>query len=186
MTIHKKELFTIPNLMGYFRILLIPVFMYIYINAHSTADTYHALAVLILSGITDFFDGIAARKLHQVTELGKALDPIADKLTLGAVILCLIETIQGFQYLFAVFAVKELYMLFGNLISMRSHGRKLDGAAFIGKAATMITYWCMGFFLLFPHMPRVLQIILMLLCGSMMIASGLYYLPIFYRYIRGN
>lgn len=92
----KKDLFTIPNLMGYFRILLVPVFIYLYINAHSVTDTYKALAVLILSGVTDFFDGIAARKLHQVTELGKALDPVADKLTLGAVIFCLIHRIRRF------------------------------------------------------------------------------------------
>ena len=82
MTIRTKELFTIPNLMGYFRILLIPIFMYIYLNAQSVTDTCRALFILILSGITDFFDGIAARKLHQVTQLGKALDPVADKLTL--------------------------------------------------------------------------------------------------------
>ena len=186
MTIRTKELFTIPNLMGYFRILLIPIFMYIYLNAQSVTDTCRALFILILSGITDFFDGIAARKLHQVAQLGKALDPVADKLTLGAVIFCLIRTIPGIQYLFAVFAVKELYMLAGNLISMRFHGKKLDGAAFIGKASTMITYWCLAFFLLFPHMPRLLQLILMMLCGGMMIAAGLYYLPTFYHFIKGD
>lgn len=136
----KKDFFTIPNLMSCFRILLIPVFVYAYLNAHSVNGTYKALAVLILSGVTDFFDGIAARKLHQVTELGKALDPIADKLTLGAVIFCLIRRIDGFQYLFLIFIVKELYMLLGNLAAMKLRGKKLDGAAFIGKAATMITY----------------------------------------------
>ena len=177
----KKELFTIPNLMGYFRILLVPAYIYLYINAHSVTGTYKALAVLILSGVTDFFDGIAARKLHQVTELGKALDPVADKLTLGAVIFCLIRRINGFQYLFLVFIVKELYMLLGNLTAMKLNGKKLDGAAFIGKAATMITYWSMGFFLLFPGMPRAVQIFLMILCGGMITATGLYYLPVFFR-----
>lgn len=106
---------------------------------------------------------------------------MADKLTLGAVIFCLIHRIHGFQYLFLVFIVKELYMLLGNLTAMKLNGKKLDGAAFIGKAATMITYWSMGFFLLFPGMPRAVQIFLMILCGGMITATGLYYLPVFFR-----
>ena len=73
-----KERFSIPNLMGYFRLLLIPVFCYLYL----AKEAYHwAAGVVLLSSLTDLFDGMIARKFNMITNLGKALDPIADKLT---------------------------------------------------------------------------------------------------------
>ena len=81
-----KERFSIPNLMGYFRLLLIPVFCYLYL----AKEAYHwAAGVVLLSSLTDLFDGMIARKFNMITNLGKALDPIADKLTHGALALCL-------------------------------------------------------------------------------------------------
>ena len=83
---NKKDLFTIPNLMGYFRILLIPVFCYFYIKK----QTYLlAAGIVLISSLTDLFDGYIARRFNMVTELGKALDPVADKLTHAALALCL-------------------------------------------------------------------------------------------------
>ena len=77
----KKELFSIPNLMGYFRIIMIPVFLVLYYQAKTPNDYAKAFILLAISMLTDFFDGKIARKFHMETELGKALDPIADKLT---------------------------------------------------------------------------------------------------------
>ena len=85
----KKEIFSIPNLMGYFRILLIPVFCYLYITAETEREYLYAVLVVLLSSLTDLFDGKIARRFHMVTELGKALDPIADKLTHAALAICL-------------------------------------------------------------------------------------------------
>ena len=82
----KKEIFSIPNLMGYFRILMIPVFCYLYIGKQRYLA---ASAAVLLSSLTDLFDGKIARKFNMVTELGKLLDPVADKLTHGALALCL-------------------------------------------------------------------------------------------------
>ena len=85
-----KERFSIPNLMGYFRLLLIPVFCYLYL----AKEAYHwAAGVVLLSSLTDLFDGMIARKFNMITNLGKALDPIADKLTHGALALCLASAI---------------------------------------------------------------------------------------------
>ena len=79
-----KEIFSIPNLMGYFRILLIPVFSWIYIHADGVSDYYMAAVLVGISGLTDMFDGKVARKFNMITELGKFIDPLADKLTQGA------------------------------------------------------------------------------------------------------
>lgn len=80
-----KDLFSIPNLMNYFHILLIPAYLLVYFHADS-ADGYRiAAGILILSALTDMVDGKIARKFNMVTEWGKLLDPAADKLTQGAV-----------------------------------------------------------------------------------------------------
>ena len=78
--IDRREIFSIPNLMGYFRILLIPLFSWMYCTADSTGDYYAAAVVVGISGLTDMFDGKIARRFNMITELGKFIDPLADKL----------------------------------------------------------------------------------------------------------
>ena len=106
----KKEIFSIPNLMGYFRILLIPVFCYLYITAETEREYLYAVLVVLLSSLTDLFDGKIARRFHMVTELGKALDPIADKLTHAALAICLATRYPMMWALIALMLVKEGYM----------------------------------------------------------------------------
>ena len=84
-----REMFTIPNILSYFRILLIPLFVYLYFKAETPPEFFRAAVVLGISGFTDLFDGKIARRFNQITELGILLDPVADKLTEGAVVLCL-------------------------------------------------------------------------------------------------
>ena len=72
-----ENIWTIPNIISFIRILLIPVFGVLFYKG----ELLWALLILAFSGLTDFFDGKLARKLNQVSELGKMLDPIADKLT---------------------------------------------------------------------------------------------------------
>ena len=76
---------TIPNLLSVLRILLILPFVYFFM----TGNVLLAGLMLALSGLSDLFDGMIARKFNQVTDLGKMLDPVADKLTQGTVAICL-------------------------------------------------------------------------------------------------
>ena len=69
--ISKKELLSIPNLMGYFRLIMIPVFVWLYLKASTDADYYRAAIVMGISSITDMFDGMIARKFNMITEFGK-------------------------------------------------------------------------------------------------------------------
>lgn len=75
---YKNKILTIPNLLSFFRMCLIPliIWQYVYKDNHITA-----LCLLALSGMTDIADGIIARKFNMVSDFGKAFDPIADKLT---------------------------------------------------------------------------------------------------------
>jgi len=78
----EDRLLTVPNVITTVRLLCVPVFLWI-LFGHHPHDRYHAALLLAAMGITDFVDGYLARHLHQVSTLGKVLDPIADRLLLG-------------------------------------------------------------------------------------------------------
>ena len=135
----KKEIFSIPNMMGYFRILLIPVFCYLYITAESEKDYMWAAFVVLISSLTDLFDGKIARRFNMITELGKALDPVADKLTHAALAVCLATRYPLMWLLIALMAVKEGYMGIMGILFFRK-GKMLDGAMWFGKVCTALLF----------------------------------------------
>lgn len=141
----KKEIFSIPNLMGYFRILMIPVFCYLYLTDHF----YPAIVVIIISSITDMLDGMVARKFHMVTELGKMLDPVADKLTHAALAICLAFHYPLMWVLVVLMAVKEGYMAVMGIRNLRS-GKEVYGAKWFGKACTAFLFVSMIMLFAFP------------------------------------
>ena len=108
--IKKEELLSIPNCMGYFRILLIPVFCLVYLQADTMKEYYIAAAIVAVSTVTDLLDGQVARKFNMITEFGKFLDPFADKLTHGAIALCLAVRYTSMRYLVILMLVKEGFM----------------------------------------------------------------------------
>ena len=75
----RKEIFTVPNLLSLFRLVLIPIYVAIYLNAQSSADYYLAASILAVSCLTDMIDGKIARKYNLITDFGKFMDPVADK-----------------------------------------------------------------------------------------------------------
>ena len=134
----------IPNTLTAFRIVLIPVFCVLFIMGLPYYP--YAGLVLVLSGLTHMFDGLLARKLHQETELGKILDPIADKLTLGAVVVSMWfvyhRNYPWITLALGIMFLKELLMAIGGYVIVRK-GRKLVKAKWWGKVATVIFYICM-------------------------------------------
>ena len=87
----EKRILTIPNILSFFRLCLIPLFVWLYCVKK---DYMWTAIVLLLSGATDMADGYIARRFQMVSALGKVLDPIADKLTQGAMLLCLFTRFQ--------------------------------------------------------------------------------------------
>ena len=136
-----KELFegwnTIPNWLCFLRIALIPVFSVLFIKNHYIA----AFIIMIVAALTDLFDGKIARKYNMVSNLGKILDPIADKLSQMAIVIILIVKFwQGpLKYLFIMFIVKELLMLAGGALLL-SKGLRPTAAEMWGKVATTVFY----------------------------------------------
>ena len=80
------KIWTIPNFMSFFRLLLVPFIVWAYVGLQNTKL---AIILLAVSALTDVLDGRIARRFNMVSDLGKALDPVADKLTQVCVVLCL-------------------------------------------------------------------------------------------------
>ncbi len=142
-----KDLFkgclTIPNLLSVIRIILIPIFAVLYYNGH----VGWAVLMLFLSGVSDFLDGKIARRFNQISDLGKVLDPVADKLTqiTIAVMLfiefntCQSSVMRAFSWVFLYFLLKEAVMVIGGAI-MIAVGLRPSAAEIYGKVATFVFY----------------------------------------------
>lgn len=136
-----KDLFdgwnTIPNWLSFIRIALIPVFVVLFLKGYVLT----AVIIMALAAITDLFDGKIARKFNQVSNLGKILDPIADKLSQMAIVVVLIVTYwdNAIKYLFMFFIVKEVIMIIGGVILL-SMGMRPTAAEIWGKVATNVFY----------------------------------------------
>ena len=178
--IDRREIFSIPNLMGYFRILLIPLFSWMYCTADSTGDYYAAAVVVGVSGLTDMFDGKIARRFHMITELGKFIDPLADKLTQAALLICLAIRYPLMRAVLVLFVIKEGFMaVMGALLLPR--GKKLDGAMWFGKVCTAVLYAVLFLLLLLPGIGTTAANVLIGICGAFLLFSFLMYIPVFRR-----
>ena len=164
----KKEYFNIPNLMGYFRILIIPVFLFLYVRAETKWEYFAAFFVLALSYLTDFLDGKIARKFHMVTDWGKMLDPIADKLTQGALAVACTFRYPAVAWFLLLFLCKELYMGTMGLFLIRK-GCGIYGAERWGKVCTAVLDGGILILLLFPGLSfeaaNLLTAVMMIIMG---------------------
>ena len=144
----------------------------------------YAGIVLVLSGLSDMFDGFLARKLHQETELGKILDPVADKLTLGAVVISMWfvyhKNYPWITLALGIMFLKELLMAIGGLVIV-TKGRKLVKAKWWGKVATVIFYACMiaivalNIFAPDANLSILVPAIAAFAAGVMLVAFGMYF-----------
>ena len=179
LKVRKKDFFTIPNLLCYLRLILLPVFVYMYLIAQEPKDYFWPAIIIGISGITDFFDGYIARKYNQITDLGKILDPVADKLTQGALVICLTSRYHGMWILVAIFILKEGFMGIMGIVMLKHNGHKLDGAMWFGKVSTAILYIVMFVLLFFFTLPLWIVNALITLCATTMIIALLLYIPVF-------
>lgn len=133
--IKKEDLFTVPNLLSYLRIILIFPFVVCFLEGNYVA----ALVFVGISALSDCCDGYIARRFHQVTDLGKMLDPIADKLTLLAVMVCITILTPYVLPVMIILIVKDLLMLIGGTCLLRK-GIKPPAAKWYGKLGTILFY----------------------------------------------
>ena len=112
----KKEILTIPNLLSLFRLVLIPVYVILYLNATTPKEYFLSGAILAVSCLTDMVDGQIARRFNMISNVGKLLDPFADKATQFTLTLCLSLKYPVLHPVLALFLVKEIFQLIAFLI----------------------------------------------------------------------
>ena len=128
---------TIPNWLCFLRIALIPVFSVLFVKEYYVP----AFIIMIVAALTDLFDGKIARKFNQVSNLGKMLDPVADKLSQMAIVIILLYKFWDtyFKYILFLFIIKELIMIGGGIVLL-SKGLRPSAADIWGKVATTVFY----------------------------------------------
>lgn len=136
------RIFTIPNIISLVRLAAIPVFWWLVLGAEDLAA---ATILYALIALTDWVDGYLARQLGQVTKLGKALDPVADRLLIGsAIVVGLIAEVVP-AVIGVTLIVREIYMAFVMVGLVARRGGTLE-VRWLGKLATFIVYSSIGWF----------------------------------------
>ncbi len=176
----KQDLLTIPNLLTLLRLCLIPVYAILYLKAVTLWDYVVSAAVLAFSALTDMVDGIIARKCHMISRLGIMLDPFADKLTQGVIMLCLTLRHIEILPLLLFFIVKEGFMFVMGCRLLRQN-KILKGALLTGKICTTVLFVSMIALVLFPELPTPWTVGIVAVCAVFMLISLLSYIRCYRR-----
>lgn len=147
----KKEVFTIPNILSLFRLVFIPVYMVVYLNAQKPEDYYLAGFILAMSCLTDMVDGFIARRFNMISKLGKFLDPLADKATQFTLTLCLSIRYAVLRPVLILFVIKESFQLIASIFYFRK-GKMLGGALIAGKICTTVLFVSLILLVVFPQL----------------------------------
>lgn len=166
-----KDFFSVPNLITYLRFALIPAIIWAYCTLENSILT---VAFVAISALTDVLDGKIARRFNQVTDVGKALDPVADKLTQAAMMYCLLSKYELMLPVLIVLIVKEVFMVATALWETKATNQ-INGALWYGKACTVFLYAVMLVLMFFPNIPLIVANILIILSGVAMIVSTALY-----------
>ena len=171
----ENRIFTIPNVLSMLRIALIPAIVWLY---HGEDEYQLAAGLLLASGMTDVVDGYIARRFHMMSDLGKALDPIADKLTQTAILICLLPQFPMMWIPLGLLVVKEFITAIWKIRVIHKTG-KVDGAKWHGKLATVLLFAVIMLHILWPTMPQAVSMTCIGISSGMMLMS-------FALYSHGN
>ncbi len=162
---------TVPNLLTGMRIVMIPVFIWLY----SFIEAYESAAlVLLVSGLTDILDGFIARKFNMTSDLGKFLDPLADKLTQAAILIVLSSRYPMMLVIFVLLFVKEIYAFYDGYCTVEKTGIVL-GSQWHGKALTVLIYTMLLLHAFWFDIPDLISNLLMVASLVMLAVSGILY-----------
>ena len=175
----KKEIITIPNLLSLFRIVLIPIYVSVYLGAENDRQYLLAGFILALSCLTDMADGMIARKFHMITNTGKVLDPLADKMTQLALILSLSAKYTALYPVLILFLVKEFFQ-FGAMVFFMQKGKVLPGALLAGKLYTTVLFLSLILLVMFPRLHQNVVLFLILADTGFLLYSFRSYLSAYF------
>lgn len=174
--IGKEQIWNIPNILTMFRFVLVPAFVILYLTDH----VWWSTLMIALSALSDVLDGKIARKYNMVTDLGTAMDPIADKVSQLAVLLCLLTKHPLLAIPFGVLLIKELITAaFAAAVLKKTN--TVFKAVWHGKLSTVVITIIMALHLVWAGIPLWLTIVLVVISTGIMLYSGFMYIR---RYVR--
>ena len=177
----RDEAFSIPNMLSYFRLLLIPLFIVLYVHE----DFTEALITLAVSGLSDILDGRIARKYNMVTDLGKVLDPVADKLTQCAMMICVATRYPAMWWLLGIHVVKELIMIVVGYYVLKKTDT-VNSAIWCGKLCTGVIYAVMMSHVILPDIPQSVSAASAAVCAGLIVLSLVVYTARYVRLLGGK
>jgi cardiolipin synthase (CMP-forming) len=145
----ESRILTVPNVVTVARLLFVPVFCWLLFGRDDRTAAAWLLAVL---GTTDWVDGYLARRLHQVSELGKVLDPTADRILLGTVVISLLIDGSVPAVVGVLLLIREVLVSVGVLALAAAGARRID-VQWAGKAGTLSLMFSLPLFMMGTHGP---------------------------------
>jgi len=144
------RVWTVPNILSFIRLGLVPFFLYFIITAQDAL----ALIVLVFSSLSDFLDGLIARRFNQITRLGQLLDPAADRLFIFAALIGLAARDVIPWWLFLVIVGREIMLAILGIISA-NYGYGPLPVHHLGKVATAALYYALPILMLGQALPAI-------------------------------
>ena len=141
---------TVANAITVGRILLVPIFLVILLTEMENKETI-AFLIFFIASITDAFDGYFARKYNQITELGKFLDPLADKLLVAAALLALVYLEYVAAWVAAVIILREIFITGFRFYFLVKNAA--FSASWLAKKKTLVQIIAIGLLILHPKLP---------------------------------
>ena len=176
----ENKIFTIPNIITMFRIVLIPIFIFCYFKYENVLIN---ASLILLSAFSDVIDGIIARKFNLISNLGKYLDPIADKLSLFTLCLCLSIRYNYLFLLFIILLLRDGFMLFMGAKFLLKY-KYTYCAKWYGKVATASCYLCFGLHILWVYIPSIILQIIFLIASCFVLTSFILYMCFEFKMLR--
>lgn len=168
---YKNKIITIPNILSLVRLLLIPLIAWLYLGKQ---DYILTGIFLLISGLTDVVDGHIARTYHMISDVGKVLDPVADKATQAVVLILLAMSFPLMLLPIILMVLKETFMAVTGYMVIKKCDIVL-GADWHGKAATVLLTAVMTLHLFWHDIDPIVSVITILLSAGMILLSFILY-----------
>lgn len=172
---------TIPNILTCIRLCLMPVFLTVYFSPLPEAK-YISMGVLAFSFITDVLDGFIARRFNMISNLGKILDPAADKVMQITVLICIALSQRELLWVVVVLLIKELLMGAGAFIVFKRN-KKVVSSNWFGKVSCFLSV-AASLVLLFADIPKYVEFTCAVIIVAVNAAAFISYIAEYVKYLK--
>ena len=169
--INNKNIFTLPNAITLLRLLLIPLFIWLYLGKEAYVP---AFIVYLAAGLLDLLDGDIARRYNMISDFGKLFDPVVDKLTQVAIFFCLFTKFPNMLILLIVLIIKEITTGIIHLLAINKTNM-IESAKWPGKLTSLSLNVTAMIHILWGGIPAEISNIIIGICIGFMLFSFIYY-----------